>query len=68
MKLYEGVFRDGVIVPDHPLPWKDGTRVLVTVIDDDCEGFHVPTAGESSGTPSDGALQRNQGRSGTPEA
>ena len=68
MLRYEGEFRGGVFVPDHPLPWEDRTRVLVTVIEDDCEGIHVRTAGESPGTPSDRASQRDHGQSGTPDA
>jgi hypothetical protein len=27
----QGVFRNGVIVPDQPLPFADGTHVTVTV-------------------------------------
>lgn len=74
MLKYEGVFRDGVFVPDHPLPWKDGTRVVVEVIEDACEGIHVPTFADSHAEfkgglppdpPSDLAPQHDQYRLGT---
>lgn len=26
-----GTYRDGIIIPDHPLPWPDGTRVQLQI-------------------------------------
>ena len=68
MPNYEGVFHGGVFVPNHPLLWKNGTRVLVTVLEDDCKGIPVSAAAESPDTPLGRGSQRGHDPSGTANA
>ena len=79
MKLYEGVFRDGVIVPDEPTALKDGARIKFEEVppaaEDDSELDNLPTFAESFGDlrgafpdlPSDLAAQHDHYRLGTPK-
>lgn len=79
MLRFEGVVRDGVIVPDEPVTLKDGTRVSfedVADIDEAAEPVLVTTFAERyaefrgclpADTPSDLSTQHEHYRLGTPK-
>ena len=77
MLKFEGVFRNGVVVPDEPLALKEGTRVkFEDVADETPEDIHVPTFAERyaefrgclpADSPPDLSTQHEHYRLGTPK-
>ena len=76
MLKFEGVVRDGVIVPDEPVTLKDGTRVQIVDVDIAEEPIRIPTFAERyaqfrgclpADTPSDLSTQHEHYRLGTPK-
>ena len=76
MFKFEGVFRNGVVVPNEPLALKDGTRIkFEDVADETAEDIDVPTFAEAFGDlcgafpdlPPDLAAQHDHYRLGTPK-
>jgi hypothetical protein len=74
MMKFEGVVRDGVIVPDEPVTLKDGTRVLFEDVDEVAEPMQTfaEAFGDLRGclspdTPNDLASQHDHYRLGTPK-
>lgn len=79
MLKFEGVVRDGVVVPDEPIALKDGTRIkfweVTPVAEEDPELDDLPTFAEAFGDlrgacpdlPPDLAAQHDHYRLGTPK-
>ena len=80
MLKFEGVIRDGIIVPDEPTALKEGTRIKFEEVapeaEEDPEIDDLPTFAESFGdlrgclspdTPADFASQHDHYRLGTPK-
>ena len=75
MLKFEGVVRDGVIVPDEPVALKNGTRVKFEGVDEAAEPIPIPTFAEAFGDlrgafpdlPADLASQHEHYRLGIPK-